>query len=98
MATVKTVEKVKTDLRIRHSQLDDDIIDQIDACLHDLEICGVIDPSEDDVTILNAIKLYVRAHYTDDTAKAAAYMERYNDMKGTLMMAEGYGGRPINDD
>ena len=50
------------------------------------------EPSEEDALILAAVKLYCRAMLTDDTDEAAAYTERYNAMKGTLMMAAGYGG------
>ena len=87
--------KIKTNLRISHNQLDEDLSDTIAACLQDLKVCGVQVPVPDDsqktdTLILNAIKLYCRAEYTDDTAKAAAYMERYNSMKSCLMMASGY--------
>lgn len=91
MASQITIDKVKTDLRISHNAMDEDIMDTIDACLQDLRICGVDHPEETDPAILNAIKLWTRAAYTDDTSKAAAYTERYNAMKATLMMAEGYG-------
>ena len=83
--------KIKTNLRISHTALDDDLIDIIFACLADLEICGVHPPAPEDPLILNAIKLYCRAAFTDDTVKAAAYTERYNALKSCLMMAEGYG-------
>lgn len=92
MASTATIEKIKTDLRISHTALDGDISDTIDACLADLVIVGVDAPDETDTTILAAVKLYCRAAYTDDQAKATAYMERYNALKATLMMAEGYGG------
>lgn len=87
--------KIKTNLRISHNLLDDDLSDTINACLQDLKVCGVQaptpdDPQETDPLILNAIKLYCRAEYTDDTSKAAAYMERYDAMKSCLMMASGY--------
>lgn len=87
-----TLEKIKTDLRISHSVLDGDLSDTVDACLADLKICGVASPDETDPAILAAVKLYCRAATTDDTGKADAYMERYNSLKATLMMAEGYGG------
>ena len=96
MAKPETLAKVKTDLRISHTALDEDLSDQIDACLADLKICGVNAPSESDVTILAAVKLFCRASYTDDTTKAAAYMDRYNSMKACLMMAASYGGGAAN--
>lgn len=92
MADDTTLAKIKTDLRISHTALDDDISDTIDSCLHDLELCGVFRPSANNSSILAAVKLYCRAAYTDDTDKADAYYRRYNDLKACLMMAEGYGG------
>lgn len=92
MAMLETLKRVKTDLRIKHTALDTDLNDTIDACLLDLKVCGVKEPDESDALIINCIKLFSRACYTDDTAKAAAYMERYNSMKACLMMAAGYGG------
>ncbi len=92
MSRNDTIAKVKTDLRISHSALDGDISDMIDACLRDLEVCGIPAPSEDDPLVLNAIKLYVRTNYTSDTKDAAAYQKRYDAMKACLMMAEDYGG------
>lgn len=91
MASTDTLNRVKTDLRISHTALDGDIADSIDACLADLQLVGIESPDETDVTILAAVKLYCRAAYTDDTDKAAAYLARYDAMKATLMMAEGYG-------
>lgn len=87
--------KVKTSLRISHNALDEDLSDTIAACLQDLKVCGVQapvpdDPQETDPLILNAIKLYCRREFTDDTGKAAEYQKRYDAMKSCLMMAEGY--------
>lgn len=89
------LSKVKTNLRISHSALDDDLADTIEACLADLAVCGVHapvpdDPQETDPLILNAIKLYCRKEYTDDAAKAAEYGRRYDSLKSCLMMATGY--------
>lgn len=94
MAKLETIQAVKTDLRISHTALDFDIGEQIDSCLADLAVCGIAVPRESDPLILAAIKLWARANYTDDTEKAAAYMERYNSQKACLMMAAGYGGAP----
>jgi len=92
------LSKVKTSLRISHSVLDDDLTDTIEACLADLKVCGVLDPDKTDPLILNAVKLYCKAAYTDDTGKAAAYQARYDALKSCLMMAEGYGGKVVADD
>ena len=92
------LNKVKTNLRISHSVLDDDLTDTIESCLKDLKVCGVLDPDVSDPLILNAIKLYSKAAYTDDTGKAAAYQARYDALKSCLMMAEGYGGKQVAAD
>jgi uncharacterized phage protein (predicted DNA packaging) len=88
--------KIKTSLRISHTALDEDITDTISACLADLRVCGVreevLDTSKElPPLILVAVKLYCKADYTDDTAKAARYKEGYDNLKAVLMMAEGYG-------
>lgn len=94
--------KIKTALRISHAVLDDDLKDTIAACLADLKVCGVQapvldDPQETDPLVLNAIKLYCRKEFTDDTGKAAEYQKRYDMLKSCLMMASEYNGRG-NDD
>lgn len=88
-----TLDKIKTSLRISHNKLDEDIAADVDACLADLKVCGIIHADETDPLILNALKLYCRAMYTDDVVKAAEYIRRYEALKACLMMAEGYGWR-----
>ena len=92
-----TLEKIKLSLRISHSKLDEDIQADIDACLADLRLCGGIHAAESDMLILNAIKLWCRSLYTDDTTKAEVYRVRYESLKSCLMVAEGYGWRDDDD-
>lgn len=94
-----TLKKIKQGLRISHDKLDDDILSDIEACKADLKTCGVIyAPMETDPLIFNAIKLWCRSLYTDDPAKAAEYQRRYDALKASLMMAEGYGRPPEDAD
>lgn len=93
-----TLSKIKIALRISHNKLDEDIQADIDACLADLKVCGIIHAGEDNPLIFNAVKLYCKSIYTDDTAKGAAYLERYDKMKACLMMAEGYGWEATDDE
>lgn len=86
-----TLTKIKQGLRISHEKLDEDIRADIDACLADLRLVGVVYATETDPLIFNAIKLWCRSLYTDDTVKSAEYMRRYEALKASLMMAEGYG-------
>ena len=89
------VLKIKTSIRISHTKLDGDIEDTILAALKDLQVCGITappaeDPGSLDPLILNAVKLYCKAEYTDDPGKVAEFQRRYDSMKSSLMMAEGY--------
>jgi hypothetical protein len=95
--------KIKINLRITHSVLDDDLSDTIAACLEDLKVCGVRTPEPDNIQdfdplILNAVKLYCRKEYTDDTGKAAEYQKRYDSLKSCLMMASEYKKEAPSDD
>ena len=92
------LDKIKTALRINHSKLDEDIQSDIDACLTDLEVCGIVFAETADPLILNAVKLYCRSVYTDDPAKGAEYLRRYEALKSCLMMAEGNGWEDGADD
>lgn len=87
-----TLAAVKINLRITTEALDTELDEQVSACLADLAVCGIAEPDETDPLILNAIKLWCRREFTDDTAKAEAYLKRYDAMKACLMMAAGYGG------
>lgn len=93
MATPETLVKIKQALRISHSKLDEDIQADIDACLADLQVHGITGPKavEADPLIYNAIKLYCRALYTDDTGKAAEWRAMYQDLRAHLKSAKGYG-------
>ena len=96
------VSKIKTSIRISHAKLDGDIEDTILAALQDLHVCGITappaeDPGSLDPLILNAVKLFCKAEYTDDPGKAAEYQRRYDSMKSCLMMAEGYREVPANE-
>ena len=85
------LDKIKLALRISHTALDADIEADIAAASADLKVCGVVHAAEDDPLIFNAVKLYCKAHCTDDPAKGAEYLRRYEALKACLMMAEGYG-------
>ena len=93
-----TLEKIKRAIRISHSKLDGDVQADIDACLADLRLCGIIHAEESDPLIFNAIKLWCRSLYTDDPAKGAEYLRRYESLKACLMTAEGYGWEAAADD
>lgn len=97
------LSKIKTSIRISHDVLNEDIADNIEACIADLRSVGILesklDLSQDlDPLILSAVKSYCKAQYTDDTAKAARYQAGYDSLKSSLMMAEGYGWEDESDE
>ena len=85
------LQKVKTALRIKHTALDDDLTDNIQACLLDLQMHGITYADHTDLLIQNAVKLYCKAEYEDDPAKAEKYGQKYREMRNCLKLAEGYG-------
>lgn len=91
-----TLNNIKTSLRITHNKLDDDIATEVDACMADLERVGVVYADETDPLVLNAIKLWCRAAYTDDAVKSSEYLRRYETLRACLAAAEGYG-HPIEE-
>lgn len=93
-----TLEKIKQAIRRSHDKLDDDLQTDIDACLADLRVVGIVHAGEEDPLIFNAIKLYCKSLYTEDAAKAADYHRRYEALKGSLMMADGYGHKEAEAD
>lgn len=90
------LEQIKLTLRVSHNKLDADIQADIDACLADLKVCGIVHAEDADPLILSAVKLWCRSLYTDDTEKGAEYLRRYEALKACLQMAEGYGWRDGN--
>ena len=95
--------KIKASIRITHAKLDEDVTDTIEACLADLQVAGLsadklATGKELDPLILNAVKLYCKAAYTDDPVKAARYQGGYDALKSCLMAAEGYGWKEAVSD
>lgn len=94
----ETLNKVKAFIRISHDKLNEDIQGSIESCLSDLKMHGVVYKDDTDPLILNAIKLYCKALYTDDTAKAAEYQSRYTALRDSLKAAKGYGWKEPADE
>lgn len=88
---LSTLEAIKLGVRTSHNRLDEDIQGDIDACLADLRMHGIVHKDETDPLIFNAIKLYCRSLYTDDPAKGAQWLQRYESLRACLKSAEGYG-------
>lgn len=93
--------KIKNSLRITHTALNGDIEDTMSACMADLRVCGVQVPDDLDENLdpllLNAVKLYCKASYTDDPGKAARFQAGYDALKSCLMMADAYREADADD-
>lgn len=79
---------VKQSLRIKHSKLDDDIQDDINACQQNLNMAGII-WKEDDALIRQAVKLYCRWQYNFE-GEANRYKEAYDSLKVALALSGDY--------
>lgn len=83
-----SLEKIKKDLRISHSKLDEDIQDNIEACKLDLKRVG-IDVTKSDVLLEKAIKLYLRWQYNFEN-QADRYRNAYESLRNALSLCEDY--------
>lgn len=84
------LEKIKTSLRVSHNKLNDDIQDLIDACLLDLKTSGVVKIEENDPLILQAVKVYCKAHFWTDHKNTDKFQESYESMKMHLALCGEY--------
>lgn len=81
------LEKVKLSLRISNNVYDNELEDLINACKVDLEY-SEITYSEPDDLIIQAIKLYCKAHF--DNENMERYDKAYNDLKAVLKISGEY--------
>lgn len=86
-----TIPNLKQGLRISHNKLDSSLEMAVDSCLADLRSVGVKHATDHDPLVYNAIELWCRSFFTDDPVKSAEWWRRYEALKASLMMAEGYG-------
>ena len=82
------LEKIKQALRISHSKLDEDIQENIDACLLDLAIAGVNTSVEDEL-MTQAVKLYCKWQY-DFCGNADRFEKAYYNLKMALALSGDY--------
>nr|DAL10369.1 MAG TPA_asm: head to tail adaptor [Caudoviricetes sp.] len=83
------LEKIKLDLRINNSFYDDEIKDLIEACKLDLKISGIASSliKDDDPLIIQAIKIYCKAHFGFDNSDSEKLKENYSLLKQHLAIA-----------
>lgn len=83
------LEKIKLSMRIKHTQLDNDIQGNIDACLLDLKRVGVINAKETDALIIKAVEMYCKWQY-DYGGKGDRWEAAYNNLIMGLSLCGDY--------
>ena len=91
MSASVILEKVRTALRFKHNQLDDELNDLIESAMQDLQLAGVVVEADAEPVIVEAIKTYCRAHMTDDKSKAELFEARYDKQKSVLKCTRKFG-------
>lgn len=82
------LDKIKTALRISHDKLDEDIMNNIDACRMDLKRVGV-NVSESDALIDKACELYCKYQY-DYQNKGEQFRQSYESLRDALSLCDDY--------
>lgn len=82
--------KLKTALRIGHSALDEDILNNVDACLLDMKRVGV-DTSdyEHDALLQKCIELYCKSVY-NFAGKGEAFQKAYESTRDAISLCGDY--------
>ena len=88
-----TVSDVKTDLRITHDRLDQDIEATIAAAKLDLGLTGIRTEKED-ALLEKAIKIYCRWQY-DFCGKGEQYARAYAALRDAMSLCGDYNGGGI---
>lgn len=90
MATEPILDRVKLAIRRSHSKLDIDLQADIDACLQDMTMRGIKSPNPDNSLVFAAVKLYCLSTTSDDPAKGAAFYQRYEDLRDSILLNGSY--------
>lgn len=84
-------EKIKKNLRITHSKLDEDVEDCISACFSDLKRVGLknVEDKKTDPLILQCLKLYSRWQFNFEN-QAERYRLSYENLRNALSLNKDY--------
>lgn len=87
------LEKIKIALRIHHTELNNDITANINACMLDMRRVGIsaavaVETSEDGL-IQKAAELYCKWQY-DFNNKGDKFEQAYNNLRDALSLCEDY--------
>lgn len=85
------IDSVKNALRITTSDMDDDIKDLISAAKADLRISGVRVILDADPLVIQAVKLYCKAHFGDNDSNNK-FLNAYQALKISMSLAGEFRG------
>ena len=85
------INSVKNALRITTSDMDDDIKDLICAAKADLRISGVRVILDTDPLVIQAVKLYCKAHFGDNDSNNK-FLNAYQALKISMSLAGEFRG------
>lgn len=85
------IDSVKNALRITTSDMDDDIKDLICAAKADLRISGVKVILDTDPLVIQAVKLYCKAHFGDNDSNNK-FLNAYQALKISMSLAGEFRG------
>lgn len=83
------LEKIKLALRIATDVLDDEIQNDIDACMKDLERVGIVNIDQDDATIIRLAELYCKSALNFED-KGENYERAYRYMRDGISLFDEY--------
>lgn len=90
MATEPILDRVKLAIRRSHSKLDADLRVDIDACLQDMKMRGMKSPNPNNSLVFAAIKLYCKSTTEKDPDESAAFFQRYEDLRDSMLSNGSY--------
>lgn len=89
MANATELEKVRLACRIVTTAYDSELGDLIDAAKKDLQIAGVVLPTEIDAITMRAVVTYCKANFGDPESYGD-FKRSYDEQKAQLSNATGY--------
>lgn len=83
------IEKLKQNLRIKHSAMDPDLADWVSACKADLKRIGIAKIEDTDPLIVQCCKLYVRWQVNFE-GEADRYRVAYEALRDAMSLSGDY--------
>ena len=84
------LERIKNLLRIDSSDLDDEIIDLIEACKLDMKTRGIMKLNSEDALIFRAISIYCKAYFGYADKDYEKYIKSYEALRDHISMCGEY--------